>query len=647
VTDEARRPAPVGDAPRGPSPVGGVPAASATATPIDWRAERGEFPTAKPPSLVLDASPVLASELAERGDDDDAARGDGPTRVDPVAPEHVDDARRVSSDRHPAPGFSAPTRVGREPARPLPPRSTTTIADSTARLLDELEATRALVFFRVLAVVALLVVCALPILPGPTWLRAQTAALSATAGVLALGVAHLAREPARYTPRLAAASGVGLSLLAVGVMYFLGLFSAAATLLSLGIYFFGSSQSRTVARGVYAACAGAYFVLTAAMAIDVLPDLGVFSASAVPRNSRLYRVGMQQVLFAMTFYLARSSRKATQLAFEKAREADRELRQREAQLYEARLELDRALHQKEGRLTGKRLGEYEVGVRLGRGGMGEVYQARHARSGDEVAIKLLHSNMLEDPKHVERFLREARATAAVPSEHVPALLDVGAASDGAPFLVMELLEGHDLAWYLRRTPKLPLVQVVELVEHTARALAAVREAGVVHRDLKPANLFLTDTLPRRWKVLDFGLSKLQGASSLTKDQALGTPSYMAPEQVRGREVDHQSDLYALASIAYRALTGRAPFVGDEIAKVLLDVLTRVPDGPGGFAKVPMDVELVLAIGLAKRRRDRFATVEEFARAIRLAERGELDDETRQRGWSLLKQYPWGSVIRKR
>src|SRR5258708_3908150 len=119
-----------------------------------------------------------------------------------------------------------------------------------------------------------------------------------------------------------------------------------------------------------------------------------------------------------------------------------------------------------------------------------------------------------------------------------------------------------------------------MVEHCARALSAVRDAGVVHRDLKPGNLFLVDSLPRKWKVLDFGLSKIHGADGLTKDKALGTPAYMAPEQIRGGPVDHLADLYGLTAIAYRALTGRAPFVGDHIARVLIDALRRMPAHPG-------------------------------------------------------------------
>jgi serine/threonine-protein kinase len=113
---------------------------------------------------------------------------------------------------------------------------------------------------------------------------------------------------------------------------------------------------------------------------------------------------------------------------------------------------------------------------------------------------------------------------------------------------------------------------------------------------------------------------------------------MAPEQIRGKDVDHKADLYALAAIAYRCITGRPPFMGDEVAKVLMDALTRMPESPRLFAQIPIEVELVLAIGLAKRRSERFSSADE---------RGELDDVTRARGWAILKQYPWGERIRAR
>jgi serine/threonine-protein kinase len=541
---------------------------------------------------------------------------------------------------------SVPAPASAPPASASPPsQEAQAEGPSTSDLLRDLEASRASFFFQAGALVNVLVIAALPLLPGATWLRFLTGAACFSAAAMCGAMLVIARDPRRYTPQVALASALVLSPLAVVIIYYLGLYSASATFLSVGIYFYGTSQSRAVAWTAYATTALLYFVFTLSIAVDVIPDLAVFSAAHVPTTSRLYRVVMQQAIFAMMFYLARSARRSTQVALERAKSADVVIKQKEAQLMEATGDLDRALRPADGRLSGQPLGDYRLGDLLGRGGMGEVYGAEHVHTGARVAIKLVHDAMLEDPTNVERFIREAQATSAVPTEHVPRVLGSGTAPSGTPYLVMELLEGHDLGWHLRRRPQLDLQQVVEMVEHTARALSAVRDAGIVHRDLKPGNLFLTDTLPRQWKVLDFGLSKLQGASTITKEQAVGTPAYMAPEQIRGKDVDHLADLYALTAIAYRTLTGRPPFVGNQVAKVLMDVITKVPDAPGLFVKLPVEVELVLAIGLAKRKESRFDSVERLAKAFRLAASGELDQETRSHGWALLKQHPWGSAVK--
>ncbi len=595
-----------------------------------WKAERGAFPTATPSQSVVQIRRALEQPATPAPPAVEAQKGDDPTDLD--AKTVVDnDSRAARSSLEPA--------VVEEAKH----RDAPTVAD----ILRESEVGRTVVFYRAMLVVSVLVLAAIPVLPGVAWLRIQTAAACFFAAIICLAALVIGKDRSRYTPRVAATFAIALTALAVVVIYFLGLYSASATLLSVGIYFYGSSESRWVARTAYGTAAILYFLVTLAIAIDFVPDLAVFSVNHVAKPSRFYRVFMQQAIFGMTFYLARNVRRATQAALERARENDLVLRQREAQLIEAQLELERALRAGDGRLSGKMLDRFRLGEVLGRGGMGEVYAAIDTASNDPVAVKVLHPNMLEDASNVQRFMREAQAVGAVPSEHVPKLFEVGMQNGGVPYIVMELLEGHDLAFYLRRSPQLPLEQVVEMVEHTARALSAVRDAGIVHRDLKPGNLFLTDTLPRRWKVLDFGLSKLQGTEAITKDQAVGTPSYMAPEQIRGGDVNHLADLYALTAIAYRAITGRAPFLGDEVAQVLMDVIRKVPESPSDFARVPVDVELVLAIGLAKRRADRFQGVEELARALRLASQGGLDDVTRVKGWSLLKNAPWGSTIRKR
>ncbi len=319
-------------------------------------------------------------------------------------------------------------------------------------------------------------------------------------------------------------------------------------------------------------------------------------------------------------------------------EASRSLAQRETALAEANLVLARALEPDDGGLTGGAVGRYDIGKLIGRGGMGEVYRAIDRDTREAVAVKVLRQKALKNPDHVQRFFREARIAATVPTDHVARILEVGSMDDGTPYIAMELLYGHDLAWHLRRTSQLGLDQVVELCEHTSRALAAVRDAGVVHRDLKPANLFLVDAIPRRWKVLDFGLSRAEGDPFMTSaEEIAGSPHYMAPEQICGDPTDHRADLYSLAAVAYRALTGRPPHTGD-LQTVLMSSLTEPVPSPTSLVRgVPVEVDLVFAIGLAKEREERFENVETFAAALAEAAGGSLSDPFRAAGWRLLKR----------
>jgi len=509
------------------------------------------------------------------------------------------------------------------------------------------EVARARVFFRVIVVIALTTGAFIPMLAGEGWLRLMSAALCGLVVVVGAAALLLLRRPERYTPEVAAVVGVVCGTTAVIIIYYIGPFSAGAMVLTLGVYFFGTSHSRLAARSTYAAIAALYLVASAGIAAGVVPDRSLFSTELAQPFTRWFQVLMSQVIFGLTFYLARSSRRATEGALERVNRANLEIHQRDALLQEARTELARALRPGEGRHTGAVFDGFTVGELIGRGAMGEVYRGED-KAGLPVALKLLHPNLVDEPRKVKRFLREAEAAAAVDSPHVPRVYGSGFSDEGTPFLAMELLEGHDLGWHLRKTGRLDLELVIEMVGHVAKALAHVREAGVVHRDLKPANIFLTDSLPRTWKVLDFGLSKIiWEGSSLTRDQAVGTPSYMAPEQVRGPQVDHLADLYALTAIAYRAITGTPPFSGHEVAKVLYRVAYQQPLCPGELTRLPVDVELVLALGMAKRPDDRFTKVEQLAQALRAAYDGELDESTRARGWALLRRYPWGSSLQPR
>jgi serine/threonine-protein kinase len=513
-----------------------------------------------------------------------------------------------------------------------------------ASVLHAEEVTRARLFFRAVVAIVLLVAVFLPVLPGKPLLRMIVAGILLFVAALATGLLLRIREPKRYTPELVTVLGVTCSVLASAVIFYIGTYSAAAVVLAIGIYFFGGSHSRVAARASYATVVVLYAVASIVIASNAVPDESLFSTANVAPVVRWYQAFMSQVLFAIAFYLARSGRRATETAIERVEEATQQIVQRDAMLAEARRELDRALRPGEGRHTGQRIGAYKLGPIIGKGGMGEVYRGENLKTSQPAAVKLLHPTLLENPDHIKRFLREAQAAAAVRTEHVVQVIDAGYSSRKVPYIAMELLEGHDLGWHLRKTGRLPIKAVVELVEQVARGLAVVRDAGVVHRDLKPGNLFLTDSIPRKWKVLDFGLSKIiTSGSTLTRDQTIGTPSYMAPEQVNAGAVDHRADLYALAGIAYRSITGSPPFPGDDVTQILFRVLYSMPAPPTRYVRLPVDVELVLAIGLAKPRDRRFATVEDFARAFKAAAAGELDDETRACGWALLKEFPWGST----
>lgn len=230
-------------------------------------------------------------------------------------------------------------------------------------------------------------------------------------------------------------------------------------------------------------------------------------------------------------------------------------------------------------------GKYRVERVLGAGGMGVVVAARHVQLGQLVAIKFLKREALEQPSAIERFLRESRALASLRNEHVSRVLDVGVLDSGVPYMVMEFLEGRDLAAVLADSGPLDVELATGLVHQACKALAEAHTTGIVHRDLKPQNLFLTHTLQGspRLKVLDFGISKSTATmagvhGALTQTRAmLGSPLYMAPEQMRSsRNADHRSDVWALGVVLFELLTKRWPFEAEDLPELCLKVVTEPP-----------------------------------------------------------------------
>ena len=272
--------------------------------------------------------------------------------------------------------------------------------------------------------------------------------------------------------------------------------------------------------------------------------------------------------------------------------------------------------------------------------MGEVYEAQRVGDKAEAAVKLLHPGTLSDPTHVARFVREAETTSKLDCPHIVRVLEVGTTTGEVPFLAMERLRGNDLAHTLRRQRRLALPAAASLSEQIAAGLEAARVAGIVHRDLKPHNVFVgADGL---WKILDFGVSKSGGSGTLTRGHVIGTPAYMAPEQARGEDVDHRADVYSLAAILYRSVTGHPAFTGKDVPTTLYDVVYRIPTQPSMLVQLPADVDRVLALGLAKASRDRFATALELATWFTAAIRDELSPEQRRRADDLTAKHPWGT-----
>jgi serine/threonine protein kinase len=268
--------------------------------------------------------------------------------------------------------------------------------------------------------------------------------------------------------------------------------------------------------------------------------------------------------------------------------------------------------------------KYRVDGVLGVGGMGVVVAATHLQLGQRVAIKFLLPEAFRLSAALERFAREARAAALLKSDNVARVIDVATLESGAPYMVMELLDGDDLGAVIQQRGPLPLAEVIDFVVQACDAIAEAHSLGIIHRDLKPKNLFLT----RRRngtplvKVLDFGISKVGGPAgsdhSLTKtSDVMGSPNYMAPEQIRSsRNVDERTDIWALGVIIYELLAGHVPFEAETVPQLCSMVLEQ-PPAPLASVRpdLPIDVVRIVERCLAKDPAARFPNVAALVAAL--------------------------------
>jgi serine/threonine-protein kinase len=605
---------------------------------------------AEEPRTVLDDARAMPDPEPDAAADEAALTGldawtsGGPVELETATSTDADAGDGVSADPiHvlPTQQLGAPRRASSSISKAAAAASVTTASPVDAMKFDEVARLRIFLKF-VLAITGGGIIVALSTDGDPV---AKLVVLigSIAAAIAALATLAFIRDPAAYDPRRLVLPAIPVVFGSMSGVYYWGAGSPVAAMLVYGIYFFSLGADRRVTTGLYALVAVIHGVLGFGIMAGVLADHGVVQIGHLRVREQLAIVCIIEALYFVAYYTARVSQRVTLDAMSKLEQAVRGNAQRDALLAEARAELDRALKiGGPGRFTDQVIGSFRLGVLIGRGGMGEVYEAHAVADQREAAVKLLHPGTLGEPVHLQRFLREARTAARLDCPHIVRVLEVGTTAGEIPFLAMERLRGTDLAHQLRRQRRLTLPPTKVLVDQLAIGLEAARVAGIVHRDLKPHNVFhAEDGGLRRWKILDFGVSKSGGSGTLTQGHVVGTPAYMAPEQARGEDVDHRADVYSLAAIIYRAITGHPVFSGKDVPSTLYEVVYRAATRPSSLAELPVDVDRVLAIGLAKDPRDRFAFALELSRWFSAAVAQGLDPDQRRRADELIARQPWG------
>ncbi len=430
-----------------------------------------------------------------------------------------------------------------------------------------------------------------------------------------------------------------IAVVAIGPAYIFGLHSAFASVVAIILFVDGSfrpSASLATGRWVLIAVVGTNVIAFALISARVIPD-GVVTPVLhhAPTWSGVVIQLCVTSVYVVAFTLGRTINARYVDLVRRNDEAARDAAAKEALLASARAEVERVLAGYTGGLfTGSRIGSYEIGRLLGRGGMGEVYVA--TKGGAQVALKVIRADRAGNTTDLRRFAREAEALVRVESPYVARVLEVGTEDGRLPFLAMELVEGTSLAEQLHGKDKLELAAARQMGRDVARGLADVHRAGVVHRDVKPHNLVLTtiEGAPR-WKLVDFGIAKIDGGTATTGHVIVGTPAYMAPEQLIGGKTDARADLYSLSLVLFRVLAGRPAFTQSRVTSA-----DQRPPDPTRIPDLPPDVGLVLRIGLATAPADRFVSATDFEAALDAAFDGRLGDAIRGRARALLVQEPW-------
>jgi len=523
-------------------------------------------------------------------------------------------------------------------------RAVLTTLTSPADALRDEEIERTRTFLRMGWIVAAAVVVAVMFVPGDRRIATALVASIALAALGSVWIYHELRASVTTNVRRLDVLAFAVILCSqLGVLY-VGVFSAAPLVVAFGVLLFCRTEHRGSAIAVYILAAGLHALVAGLVIVGAIVDPGFYPVPAsVSFQAMIAGQLVIQSGYGLCFILARLTRKSSMRAIEQLQRATRLAAQHDAQVAELRQDLDRVLKiGGPGRFTGHIVGSWELATVLGRGAMGEVYEATHTATGGAGAVKLLRRELLSDPRHVERFLREVRIAGTIDSPHLVALLEASTPLEPLPFLAMERLRGATLGELLRGGPYTG-AKLGELVAAVAGVIDLAQKVGIVHRDLKPHNLFLTEA--GVWKVLDFGVALLgESSGTLTRGAAIGTPAYMAPEQAKGEPVDHRADLYALGAVIYRCVTGRIPFVARDTPALLYAVVHIMPVRPSALAPIAPALEAFLQIALAKSRDARFDTGAELATAFAAASGDALPDALVRRARRLAQQSPWTEPV---
>lgn len=279
-------------------------------------------------------------------------------------------------------------------------------------------------------------------------------------------------------------------------------------------------------------------------------------------------------------------------------------------------------------MSGETVSHYKLLEKLGQGGMGVVYKAQDLKLDRFVALKFLPPHLSGNEEEKKRFMQEAKAASALDHPNICTIHEIDETADGRMFIAMAYYEGETLK---QRTSsnQLPINSAIEIAMQIAQGLAKAHEHGIVHRDLKPENVIITkDGIA---KIVDFGLAKLAGHTRLTKDgTAKGTAAYMSPEQARGEDTDHRTDIWSLGVVMYEMLTGHLPFTGEQEPAVVYSILTKEPKPASAWrADIPAALEQIVNRAMAKEADQRFQRAEEM-----------------QEGLEILKQQPEAGPLKK-